>query len=91
MDESTDVSATKVSGVLLCYFSEKDKNIWIAFLSFTQIVEASEEQLFYKKLKNIHEEYNLYLYLCIGLATEGASNMTGEHNKFLEQSEGRGT
>ncbi|XP_071485289.1 zinc finger protein 862-like [Diadema setosum] len=79
IDESTDVSSTRVLAILARYFSEEKMEILTVLLGFQEICEATGEQLF-KALQTVLDEYNLNLSRCVGLATDGASNMTGEHN-----------
>ena len=81
LDESTDVSCKKF--LFLClviqYYSKKEEDIATAFLGLKEIVGATGSDLF-AAMKDCLEKSGLKLEDCIGYASDGASNMVGQHN-----------
>ena len=79
VDESTDVSCSKLLCVVIRYYSKSEKRIVTSFLSLIPVVKATGNDLF-EALKSCLEESGLDLTNCIGYASDGASVMVGKHN-----------
>ena len=79
LDESTDVSCTKLLCVVIRYYSKSEKRIVTSFLCLIPVIKATGHDLF-EALKSCLGEAGLDLTNCIGYASDGASVMVGEHN-----------
>ncbi len=81
IDESTDVSVTKVLVIAVKYFSLKRGAITTALLSASALVHATGEDLF-EAVKKELGEVGLSLHDCIGLSCDGAAANVGVHNSL---------
>lgn len=79
LDESTDVSCTKLLCVIVYYYSKSEKRIMTSFLSLIPVVKATGKDLF-EALKSCLEQSGLDLVNCIRYASDGVSAMVGEHD-----------
>ena len=79
LDESTDVSCTKLLCVIIRYYSKSEKRIMTSFLSVIPVMKATGKDLF-EALKSCLKQSGLDLVNCIGYASDGASVMVGEHD-----------
>lgn len=79
LDESTDISCTKLLCVVIRYYSKSEKRIVTSFLNLIPVVKATGKDLF-EALKSCLEQSGLSLTNCIGYASDGASAMVGEHD-----------
>jgi hypothetical protein len=79
LDESTDVSCTKLLCVIIRYYSKSEKRIVTSFLNLIPVVKATGKDLF-EALKCCLEQSGLILANCIGYASDAASVMVGEHD-----------
>ena len=79
VDESTDISTTKLLCAMIRYHSEKENKIVTAFVDLVPAIEANGENLFHA-LKTCLNGIGLKLNDCIGYGCDGASVMVGEHN-----------
>ena len=79
VDESTDISTTKLLCAMIRYHSEKENKIVTAFVDLVPVIEANGENLFHA-LKTCLNGIGLKLNDCIGYGCDGASVMVGEHN-----------
>ncbi|XP_059096020.1 uncharacterized protein LOC131890641 [Tigriopus californicus] len=81
VDESTDVSDKKNLCLIVKYFSCKTEKVESSYLGLFPVSEATGEALF-DTVKAALEEAGLSLKNCIGLGSDGASNMVGDHNSL---------
>ena len=79
IDESTDVSSKKYLCTAIRYFSEKEEKIRTAFFELIPIISATGADLF-NALQSSLADAGLRLEGCVGLASDGASTMVGEHD-----------
>ena len=79
VDESTDISTTKLLCAMIQYHIEKENKIVTAFVDLVPVIEANGENLFHA-LKTCLTGIGLKLDDCIGYGCDGASVMVGEHN-----------
>ena len=79
VDESTDVSTTKLFCVIIRYFSQVEKTILTAFVDLIPVVHTTADNLF-NGIRNCLNKINLDLANCVGYASDGASVMVGEHD-----------
>ncbi len=81
LDESTDVSVTKVLVIAVKYLSLKHQKIQTALLSASALVHATGEDLFQAVKKEL-QSVNLSLSNCIGLSCDGAAANVGVRNSL---------
>jgi len=81
IDESTDVGTVKYLCVCIRYFSMKTQKILVCFLGLIEIEKASAECL-YMKLKEFLKNLDLNVSNIIGIGTDGANNLCGQHNSL---------
>ncbi|XP_018403056.1 PREDICTED: uncharacterized protein LOC108779980, partial [Cyphomyrmex costatus] len=74
LDESTDISITKLLGIVILYFSEKNRKIVSTFLSMA-ILESGNAKDIVKCFKNELEKFKLNIKNLIGIGTDNASVM----------------
>ena len=79
IDESTGVSSKKYICTAIRYFSEKEEKIRTAFVELIPIISATGVDLF-NALQSRLADAGLRLEICVGLASDGASTMVGEHD-----------
>ena len=79
VDESTDISVKKNLCICIKYYNDEQERIITAYLGLVPVVQATGEALF-NAMKTLTDEFELDLSNCIGFASDGASNMVGEHN-----------
>lgn len=79
LDESTDVSCTKLLCVVFRNYSKSEKRIVTSFLNLLPTVKATGKDLF-EAQKNCQEQSGMSLNNCIGHASDGASVMVEEHD-----------
>jgi hypothetical protein len=81
VDEATDVSVCKFLGIAVRYFSKEMNKIVTTYLDLQEIVEADACGL-YAALKHVLLQWGLQSGNFIGLSTDGASVMRGQHNSL---------
>eukprot|EP00794_Sanderia_malayensis_P008711 gene8711-biopygen7029 len=79
LDESTDVSTTKLPCVMVRYHSDSQNKIMTSFVELVPVIEATGETLF-QALSSCLVGIGLRIQDCIGYGCDGASVMVGEHN-----------
>ena len=82
-DKNTDAASTKN----LCshqYFSKSKNKVETSLLGMAEVVSATEENLF-EALESLTDRAHLQLENCIGLGTDGVSNMIGQHNSLFSR------
>lgn len=79
LDESTDVSVSKYMAVCIRYQSAKLKVINTAFLGLVQVVSTTAVALV-DALCDFLAKIGIQIKKCVGLGSDGASNMVGIHN-----------
>lgn len=79
IDESTDVSVTKLLCLCVKYFSRKEKRVQSSFLGLIPVISTTGKSLFCE-IKNFLSKNNIDIKNCIGLGTDGANNVSGETN-----------
>ena len=79
IDESTDISTTKLLCAMIRHHSEKEKKIVTAFVDLVPVIEANGENIFHA-LKTCLTWIGLKLNDSIGYGCNSASVMVGEHN-----------
>ncbi|KYM94187.1 hypothetical protein ALC62_15181 [Cyphomyrmex costatus] len=81
LDEFTDVSVVKYMAYCVRYFSKRLNTFVVDFLGFSEIYEATAENLF-EYFKAFMSEIELYYKNMIGLGTNGASNLCGKNHSL---------
>lgn len=81
VDETTDVSSEKCLCVCVRFFDEVYGDVITAFLGLAPVVETTGEQLF-EATMSILRRSGLAIENCMGYSSDGAANMTGEHNSL---------
>eukprot|EP00794_Sanderia_malayensis_P002936 gene2936-biopygen2413 len=79
LDESTDISTTKLLCVMVRYHSDSHNKIMTSFVELVPVIEATGETLF-QALSSCLVGIGLRIQDCIGYGCNGASVMVGEHN-----------
>lgn len=78
IDESTDVSTEKLLCLCVKYYSHKKNSIFTQFVSFVSVVQTTAEDL-YDAIVNILNSVGLNSKNIIGIGTDGAANLCGQH------------
>ena len=81
VDEVTDTTITKLIGVSIKFFSPDSKDITSTFLQVLEIAEADASSLT-AAVQKILDTWGLPMENFVGLATDGASVMRGEHHSL---------
>lgn len=84
VDESTDISVLKYLCVCVKYFSNSMNRVTIAFLGIIPVVRCTADDLF-AYLTGFLKEIKLKVDNLIGLGTDGANNLCGEHNSLYSR------
>ncbi|XP_028166143.1 zinc finger protein 862-like [Ostrinia furnacalis] len=79
LDESTDLSVSKLLGVVIRYFSSTHKKVVSSFLAL-QPLKTADARGIVTALVNCLEEHSLPIKKLIGIGVDNASVMTGIHN-----------
>ena len=79
LDESTDISTTKLLCVMVHYHSDSKNKIVTSFVDLAPVIEANGETLF-QALRSCLEGIGLRIQDCIAYGCDGASVTVGEHN-----------
>ena len=82
LDESTDISATKLLAFSIRYYSARFKDIKETFLCIKEIVHADANSLV-AVLKEVVQEWRLDPENFVGLSTDGCNVMVGEHHSLM--------
>lgn len=84
IDESTDVSVTKLLCMCVKYFSKREKRVQTSFLGIIPVISTTGESLF-NAITTFLSENNIDIRNCIGLGTDGANNVSGEVNSVFSR------
>jgi len=79
VDESTDVSSTKLMAVCVCYYNPELMKVVNQFLGQEEVVSCTGENLF-NAIKKVLNKYNLKCEDIIGYSSDGANNVAGQNN-----------
>ncbi|KAL0830065.1 hypothetical protein ABMA28_003522 [Loxostege sticticalis] len=83
LDESTDISVTKFKGIIVRYFSLTLNAVVSAFLSLEPVDKADANGLATSLVKCLSSN-NLPIANLVGVGTDNAAVMTGQHNSVYE-------
>lgn len=81
IDESTDVSSEKHLCVCVRYNNDDAERVVTAFLGLASVCETNGEALF-NSTNTLLDKNGIAVKDCIGVSSDGASNMTGENNSL---------
>ena len=84
IDESTDVSVSKLLCLCVKFYSTKENVVKTEFLALLQITSATGENLF-KVISEYFAEVNVDLANCVGFSSDGANNVCGTYNSVLSR------
>ncbi|XP_030761049.1 uncharacterized protein LOC115886123 isoform X2 [Sitophilus oryzae] len=84
IDESTDVSTEKLLCLNIKYYSVKDNDIKLQFLSFISVIKTTAEDL-YQAVSQFLLTNKFNVQKLLGIGTDGASNMCGINNSLYTQ------
>ena len=79
MDESTDVSTTKLLSVCARFFDHRVGKVVEIFLGNIEVVSCTGELLF-EAMKEVLDLYGLEVSKAVGFSSDGAANVAGQHN-----------
>ena len=79
IDESTDVSTTKLLAVIVRYYNVTQKSMMNEFMGLVEVVGTRGEELF-NHLQSFLDEWDLNLKDCVAFASDGANNVSGQYN-----------
>lgn len=82
LDESTDVSESKLMAYCARYYNLKLGDMITDFLGFSNVIATTAEAL-YDNFINFIASMGLDLNKLVGLGTDGASNLCGCHNSLF--------
>jgi hypothetical protein len=82
VDETTDISVTKLVAASIRFFSRKQKKIVTTYLGMTEIAKADAVGLD-GSVRQLMETWNLQGEDLVGLGTDGANVMKGQHHSLL--------
>ena len=78
-DESTDISSKKHICICVRFFDDTTDQVETCFLGLVPVIDAAGESLF-NAISTLAGDFGMVLSDRIGFASDGASNMVGEHN-----------
>ena len=81
VDESTDISSTKLIAFSIKFFSKKTKSVISTYLGSSEITKADAVGI-YAAVTTTLDEWNLKGEHMVGVGTDGAACMVGEHNSL---------
>ncbi|KAH7978728.1 hypothetical protein HPB49_006553 [Dermacentor silvarum] len=81
LDESTDVSTTKQLCVSVRFHNSETNCISDTFLDLKEVANGTAEVM-HQCVMDILSDHGLSLKDCVGIATDGANSMCGEHNSL---------
>lgn len=81
LDESTHVSTTKQLCVSVRFHNSKTNCISNTFLDLKKVANGAAEVM-HQCVMDILSDHGLSLKDCVGIATDGANSMCGEHNSL---------
>ena len=79
IDESNDISVTKLLGLMIRYYSTQKKEIVTTFLEMCNLEDCNAEAIC-EAIKNCVKKHNLGLQKLLAIGTDNASVMTGINN-----------
>ena len=82
VDETTDISITKLLAASVRYFSQKQKKIVTTYLGMKEVTKADANGLD-NGLRELMNDWNLQGKYLVGLGTDGANVMKGQHHSLL--------
>lgn len=84
IDESTDISDTKIMCILVQFWSQKEKNVKTQLLELVSLdaTNCSANNLF-EKFKDALNSKDIPITNVVGMASDNASVMTGCNNSFF--------
>lgn len=85
LDESTDISTTKLLAIMIKYYSKSRKQMCTEFLGILEVYRATAAALFQGVIEYL-TVIGINWRKCIGLGTDGANTPCGRHNSV----QGRG-
>lgn len=81
IDESTDISAKKQLCVSVRFFNSLTSGISDTFLDLREVSNGTAEAM-HQCVLGILSDHDLDIKDCVGIATDGANSMCGEHNSL---------
>ena len=87
IDETTDISVTKLVAACIRYYSQKDENIVTTYLGMNEIVQADAIGL-NDSLRSLLNRWELTGDQMVGLGTDGANVMRGQHHSLFSLMKG---
>ncbi|KAL0859773.1 hypothetical protein ABMA27_010129 [Loxostege sticticalis] len=84
LDESTDISVTKLLGIVVQYFSKTSFEIVSSFLTLTELTKGDSESITVAVKKTLLA-YGLDIKKLCGIGVDNASVMTGVHNGVYQK------
>lgn len=84
VDESTDISTTKQLCIVVRFLDSADNKIKTTLLDLVELSDGTAETLHNTVLKTL-EMHGLSIKNCLGLCTDGANAMCGEHNSLFSR------
>lgn len=79
IDESTDISVTKLLGIVIRYHSEQNNKFETTFLALTDLCSGTADGIV-AGIERIFKLYKLSITKMIGIGTDNAAVMTGVNN-----------
>lgn len=79
VDESTDISTIKQLGIVIKYFSTCNKSVVGSFLKL-QGIDSGNAETIANSIKTVLFEFGLNIQKCVGIGTDNAAVMVGQHN-----------
>lgn len=84
LDESTDISVTKLLGIVVQYFSKMSLEIVTSFLTLTELKKGDSESIT-EAIKKTLLTYGLDIKKLCGIGVDNANVMTGVHNGVYQK------
>ena len=78
-DKSTDISSEKHICICVRFFDDTTDQVKTCFFGLVPVIDATGESLF-NAISTLAGDFGMVLSDCIGFASDGASNIVGEHN-----------
>ncbi|XP_051173505.1 uncharacterized protein LOC127289558 [Leptopilina boulardi] len=84
LDESTDISVSKLLGIVIRYYSKSRKEFVSTYLTLIEVENGSAETIT-NAVKNALTNFKLPVKNLKGIGTDNASTMVGVHNGIYER------
>ncbi|KAH6926320.1 hypothetical protein HPB50_016962 [Hyalomma asiaticum] len=84
VDESTDISTTKQLCIVVRFLNSAENKIATTLLDLVELSDGTAQTLHDTVMKTL-DKHGLPVKNCLGLCTDGANSMSGNHNSLFSR------